>query len=144
MKNKPSFHTNNDRKKKKKENDNYIRGLNKYEEVDFDKLFFIHIPKNAGTSIENVGSKNNYLWGKEYNFNMDEDEIQNLVQNKSIWHLPPKYLPENKNPYKKYTNFAIVRNPYDRMVSEYKYYKNMNNTNLVEYDINDFVKYVKI
>ena len=35
-----SFHTNNDRKKKQKVNDNYILGLNKYEEVDFDKLIF--------------------------------------------------------------------------------------------------------
>ena len=27
-----------------------------------------------------------YLWGKEYNFNMDEDEIQNLViRNKKVF-----------------------------------------------------------
>ena len=133
-----SLHSNKIKRNKQKKNSLYIKSLSKYEEVDFDKLFFIHIPKNAGTSIENVGSKNNYLWGKEYNFNMDEDEIQNLVQNKSIWHLPPKYLPENKNPYKRYTNFAIVRNPYDRMVSEYKYYKNIEN--IKDYNINIFIK----
>ena len=133
-----SFHTNINRKKKQKANDNYIRSLDMYEEVNFDKLFFIHIPKNAGTSIEYISKKNNILWGKDYQFNLTENEIENLLENKSIWHVPPKYLPTDNNPYKKYINFAIIRNPYDRIISEYKYYKNIEN--IKDYNINIFIK----
>ena len=44
---------------------------NKRIEYYKDKqLHFIHIPKNAGTTIENLAKENNILWGrfdKEYN-----------------------------------------------------------------------------
>lgn len=132
-----SLHRDKIKKKKQKLNSLYIKSLDKYEEVDFNKLFFIHIPKNAGSSIEFISKNYNYLWGKEYSFNLNDEEIEKLVDNKSIWHVPPKFFPEKKNPYKKYINFAVVRNPYDRIISEYKYYKNIKN--ISEYDINVFI-----
>jgi len=68
------------------------------------ELKFIHITKCAGTSIEMAGEKKNIEWGKnhkEYGF----------------WHglfpnIPPEII-------EKYDWFMVVRNPYDRMLSEY-------------------------
>jgi hypothetical protein len=83
-------------------------------------LFFIHIPKTAGTSIENFGEKHNFIWGRFYNFEMARESQKYCNR----WHIPPKYFEnnigwniyfENKIP------FTIVRNPYTRIISEYLY-----------------------
>jgi hypothetical protein len=34
-----------------------------FNRVEFFDLKFVHIPKNAGTSIENIALKNNIKWG---------------------------------------------------------------------------------
>merc|ERR1719277_2862728 len=34
------------------------------------------------------------------------------------WHIPPRYF--CKNPYAGYDIFAVVRNPYSRMISEFR------------------------
>jgi len=65
---------------------------------------FIHITKNAGTSIENAGKKKGLLWGrfdKEYGY----------------WHelfcrVPVPVIRRNDW-------FMVVRNPYTRILSEY-------------------------
>jgi hypothetical protein len=68
------------------------------------ELKFIHITKNAGTSIEEIGRENKKWWGK-YN------------KEYGWWHgIFPKKSKELKN---KYDWFMIVRNPYDRILSEY-------------------------
>lgn len=68
------------------------------------ELKFIHITKCAGSFIEELGKSNNIDWGKyhkEYGF----------------WH---NYLITRKKEIKdKYNWFMIVRNPYDRILSEY-------------------------
>ena len=71
--------------------------------IDKEKLIFIHIPKNAGTSIEN-------LFGGD-NTGFHHDDI-NVIKEK---------FPEKYNTYRKFT---VIRNPYDRMVSWYFYLKN--------------------
>ena len=68
-------------------------------------LKFIHIPKTGGTTIENLGHARGYAWGRyhkhEYGF----------------WH---DYLYEKSlNLINKYDWFMFVRNPFDRVVSEY-------------------------
>ncbi len=68
------------------------------------ELKFIHITKTAGSAIEKAGYENKVLWGmyhKEYNG----------------WH---KYFPQKDNKFKnKYDWFMVVRNPYNRILSEY-------------------------
>jgi hypothetical protein len=74
------------------------------------KCIFIHIPKTGGTSIEQ--------------FIKDHDRnillLLGVKNNRSLQHLLASevkliapYL------YKKYYKFSIVRNPYDRLLSEY-------------------------
>jgi hypothetical protein len=68
------------------------------------ELKFIHITKTAGTSIEEVGRAKGFLWGrdhKEYGF----------------WHVPFSTLPAALKT--KYDWFLVVRNPYERILSEY-------------------------
>ena len=68
------------------------------------ELKFIHITKCAGTSIENIGYENNIHWGrfhKEYGY----------------WHV--KFVFKNEFLKKKYDWFVVVRNPYDRLISEF-------------------------
>lgn len=67
---------------------------------DEKKIIFIHIPKNAGTSLE-----------KQFSM-------------RATGHKP-WFVYEQKYPleWKKYIKFAIVRNPFDRLVSNYEYAK---------------------
>ena len=69
------------------------------------ELKFIHITKCAGTSIENLGQKYGYNWGK-YHY----DEY-------GWWHQ--KFPDKNKELKEKYDWFVTVRNPYERILSEY-------------------------
>jgi hypothetical protein len=67
-------------------------------------LKFIHITKCAGTSIEDAGYKHGILWGRyhtEYG-----------------WHHKVFHT-VNKSIIDKYDWFMVVRNPYDRILSEY-------------------------
>jgi hypothetical protein len=63
------------------------------------KLIFIHIPKNAGTSIiKTMG-------------------IENLYMDKTI----EEYKEHYKDYWKSYTKFTVVRDPVDRFISAYKF-----------------------
>jgi hypothetical protein len=92
------------------------------------ELKFIHITKTGGTSIEDIGIKNNIRWGrfhKKYGY----------------WH---KFFPDKNKLLKlKYDWFVVVRNPYDRILSEY-YCKwggigNMDISNNIIDDMNKFL-----
>lgn len=69
------------------------------------QLKFIHISKNAGTTIENLGMENNIKWGKY-------DKKVCLHQ-----HIPLSLKPNELK--QKFDWFMVVRNPYERLVSEY-------------------------
>ena len=69
--------------------------------IEERKMIFIHIPKNAGTSIKSIFSK----------------KVEKPFKHDTIYSIKKEY-PDIYNSYKK---FAIVRNPYDRMVSWYSY-----------------------
>ena len=90
--------------------------------IDQYKAIFIHIPKNAGTSIE------------EY-FGNGSVRIQ-PNKHADIYEIKRKF----KNSYNNYRKFTIIRNPYDKMISWYFYLKR----NLGEnYNIIEFNKWIK-
>ena len=83
------------------------------------KLIFIHIPKCAGTSICHA-------------LEIDPGEIGLISYEPPILqHLLPKQL---KNHYisepiwNEYKKFTILRNPYDRVISDYFWFKNIPDT----------------
>ena len=102
------------------------------------KPFFIHIPKTGGTSIENIAKKYNIEWGRFYNF-------KNILKHKitipecSNWHLPIRYY---KDSIKNNFLFTVVRNPYERVISQYKYIKQWDTKMPVS--IGDLNKYIKL
>lgn len=91
-----------------------------------NKLYFVHIPKTGGTSIDSMfypkdimniiyslQTNKNYLIGrceKNNNFLLQHCPISYILNN--------NYLDETTMKYKR---FAIVRNPYDRLVSSWKF-----------------------
>jgi len=90
------------------------------------KIVFIHIPKTGGQSIEH------FLF-PDYNFNEDENKtIMYGWNNKVGWlnHLTCSEIksygniPDKK--YEEYFKFTFVRNPWERLISEYawKFYNN--------------------
>jgi len=76
--------------------------------IDKEKLIFIHIPKNAGSSIKK------YLLGNE-----SFEKLDRPWKHKTIFDIKKS----NLDIYNNYNKFAIVRNPYDRMVSWFSYLK---------------------
>src|SRR4051812_42436098 len=79
------------------------------------KIKFVHITKTGGTSIEEVGKSNGMLWGR-YDDNIKDCKTLFEV-NPAYWHTPIRFF--EKNPYTKNNIlFTVVRNPYERIVSE--------------------------
>ena len=68
------------------------------------KYIFIHIPKNAGTSIEAS------LTGAE----QWKDEEKHMT----AWECKTKY---GEQVWHEYFSFCVVRNPWDRLLSQYKF-----------------------
>jgi hypothetical protein len=86
------------------------------------ELVFVHIPKNAGTTIEDVAQDRYIDWGR-FTFNWGSEQQKMPDGNMCMhWHVPP-YLKQPPNPYNKVGTdvFCVTRDPWDRMRSEYTY-----------------------
>lgn len=91
------------------------------------KLLFIHIPKTGGTNIENK-IKRKYsqtLYSKSTNYLLDHP-----YRKKSLQHQFYTTLYKFKNKlnidFNNIKIFAVVRNPYDRIISDLFWYKLIN------------------
>jgi len=98
------------------------------------KCIFVHIPKCAGTSMEQ------FL--KDYG-NNDIDYF-GVFNNRSLHHLTAYELLMSlrKKKFGKYYRFSIVRNPYDRLLSEYYWCPLINIGYKYNKTKDNFLKYV--
>jgi hypothetical protein len=74
------------------------------------KIIFIHIPKTAGSSIE-------HLLRDEGNYELDFIGVRNGRSTHHYMGIELKMI--LKELYPTYYKFSFVRNPYDRLISEY-------------------------
>lgn len=100
--------------------------------------YFVHIPKNAGTSIEEVGLSHGLKWGKEFFDNkLYKCEHKGKSLKLAYWHLCYSDRAYDKDPDK---CFCVVRDPYSRIISEFNY---LNRRNLLpkKMGLNEFILY---
>jgi len=89
------------------------------------ELKFIHISKCAGTSIENAARKERQFWGR---FHHEYGYRHKLFPRLSPWIID------------KYDWFMVVRNPYERALSEYYwFFKNAEKINHTKEEMNSFI-----
>jgi hypothetical protein len=87
------------------------------------KCIFIHIPKVAGTSIIDAFG---YSWSDKNSHFLGDGYLAS-----------PSHWKEYEECYKDYKIFTVIRNPYDRFVSGWKYCKSTQNL-----DINHLLKHL--
>jgi len=80
------------------------------------ELLYVHIPKTGGTSIEDSLQKHDIDVGR-FKSSMKNVELINNVKC-AYWHIPPKNM---KISFNDYNVFTVIRNPYQRFISEYKH-----------------------
>jgi hypothetical protein len=90
--------------------------------IEEHKTIFIHIPKNAGTSIETLFANSS--------FRIQPNKHANIHEIKKKF---PKL-------YDSHRKFTIVRNPYDKMVSWYFYLKRKVGEKHKVVEFNDWIK----
>ena len=77
------------------------------------KVIFVHVPKTAGSSMEK------FILDKDLDC-MDPEELYGVDENgRALQHLMASDIKQIVPNYAQYFSFSIVRNPYERIVSEY-------------------------
>lgn len=101
------------------------------------KSIFIHIPKTGGTTIN--CAINNSKWQTKPDFYYRHIDYQTKRSNSADIFNPMKY-----DQYKDYTLFMLLRDPVDRIISEYSFIRTRPEfMSLIKPYPNDLVSYIK-
>ena len=101
-----------------------------------DKNIFIHIPKTGGTTIN--AAMNNSAWQTKPGFN-----YRHIIADKTS-NSGDIFDPVNIEKYKAYTIFMMLRDPIDRIISEYYFIKDRKEfIDLIKNKPKDFKAYIK-
>ena len=98
------------------------------------KISFIHIPKAAGSSVERYFTESG--WEMDYYKSCADPNVPGLH------HLTYEGLRGLVPDLDDFPSFCIVRNPYKRMVSEWRWQRTRMRTTKI--DFNDFVRRVQV
>ncbi|WP_133468410.1 sulfotransferase family 2 domain-containing protein [Paraglaciecola marina] len=99
------------------------------------KLIFIHVPKTGGSSIEKeLGLHPSDVVDSDYFLSGGKKQKQHLTLAEIL------SIKKDDFDLSKFTAIGMVRNPINRMVSEYKWRKKINHNVINDLDINTFVK----
>lgn len=96
------------------------------DNIDYDDVLFVHVPKTGGQSIFSALNDNG-LNNWEY-----------VVYSK---HDPLFVLQRNNNISSRIFKFCVVRNPFRRTYSHYKHFNKINET---DYSFSEFLNFIKI
>ena len=83
-----------------------------------DKIIFVHIPKTGGASIE----KSLGIFGNDNNGNLEPnfEILYGQTKDKILQHLKIEEIKKlKKKEFETFKLVSFVRNPYDRIISEY-------------------------
>lgn len=111
------------------------------------KFIFIHIPKTGGTSICNaleyhIGPKEGKILSPFYGMFIGP-EIGDLTQHMGVGDICNLYKDDFiDNIINEYFVFAFVRNPWDRLVSFYHFYRQNQNMRKMQPDVADRVDHL--
>jgi hypothetical protein len=99
------------------------------------KIIFVHIPKTGGTSVEEMLT----------DYGMFTLEFHGVLGGRALHHFTAIELMSalGKNMFNNYYKFAFVRNPYEKMVSEYYWCRIPGVGFRNKQSFNDFIKYVE-
>ena len=113
------------------------------------KCIFIHIPKTAGTSVENL------IWPEIDQRTADDlwmgftNDFGNQYQTGGLQHLKASQIREvvGEEIFNSYYKFSVVRNPWDKCISQFVYTKQKNKSLRKYLGVNRFTslkKYLRL
>lgn len=81
-----------------------------------NKVIFIHVPKTGGTTIN--AAMNETYWQTKPDFNYRHIDSVSMISNSA-----DIFKPSNFEKYQSFKIFMMLRNPVDRLISEYSFIK---------------------
>lgn len=99
------------------------------------KIIFVHITRTGGTSIERILN----MKGKDNSLKLNT--LYGIYKGIALQHLNISEIKKLKN-VDDYFSFCVVRNPFDRIISEFKFLKSNTPNKFTKYFKKSFDKFV--